>query len=165
MADNVLITHNSDVFGVVHRLVRMVKEMLKSQSSGVNQIITFDVARLRSYVAELKSFQATVRGIPLLDCPESHPGTWTLPVKPEIPVIENVNIMDILNVLDIAYQEMANCQSSRLATNLIPADSDRLTSYLDRVLVLLTHASQQTPLDLPESSPSEPMTGSGSIGV
>ena len=158
-------TYNTDVHSIVRRYNRMIVEALKSQSSGVSFTMPFDTARMRSYVAAMKAYQMFVVSQPLLDCPETGPTELPLPPNPDIPMIENESAFDVCQLLEIARDEVANSQSSRMPTNLIKFDFDRQTSYLDKIGTLLDYVGTSEPLDLPESSPMAPVSGAGQRGV
>ena len=158
-------TYNTDVHSIVRRYNRMLVEVNKSQSSGVSFTNPFDVARLTSYVNAMKAYQAFVVAQPLLDCPETGPTEIALPASPPLPVIENESAYDAIQLIEIARDEIAASQSSRMPTNLLSFDYERQTSYLDKVLRLLTYVAQSEPLDLPESSPMADVSGPGRTGV
>ena len=158
-------TYNIDVHSIVRRYNRFLQEVNKAQSSGVSFTNPFDVARLASYITSMKSFQAHVVSEPLLDCPETGPIEMDLPVSPTLPVIENESMMDVINLIEIARDEVANSQSSRMPTNLLKFDYDRQTSYLTKVERLMAYVASMEPLDLPESSPMMDVTGPGKLGV
>jgi len=158
-------TFNIDVASCVRRYNRMIVETLKSQSSGVSLTLPFDVARMRSYVAAMKDFQSFVVSQPLLDCPETGPTEVPLQASPVTSYIENESGYDIIELLQIARDELANSQSSRLPTNFLKFDYDRQTSYLNKINALLDYVNKSEPLDLPESSPTSPVSGKGNQGV
>lgn len=158
-------TYNSDVFSICRRLNRFIFEMVKSQSSGVSQTMPFDVTRVRSYISSLESFIAWVVAQPLLDLPETGPQLMDLPEPIKLPPMENESVYDIVVLFDIAREELAGAQSSRLSTNLIKFDHDRLLATLTKITNLCNYIEASEPLDLPESSPLHAMTGPGRTGV
>ena len=158
-------TYNTDVHSIVRRYNRMIVETIKSQSSGISYAIPFDVTRMRSYVAAMKAYQAFVVSQPLLDCPETGPTELPLPPNPETPMIENESGFDIVQLIEIARDELSNSQSSRMPTNLMKFDYDRQTSYLEKIGTLLDYIGVAEPLDLPESSPMAGVSGPGLRGV
>lgn len=157
-------TFNSDCASIVRRYNRMIVETLKSQSSGVSLTLPFDVARMRSYIAAMRAYQAFVVSQPLLDCPETGPQEIPLQPSPATPQIENESGADIIQLIEIARDELANSQSGRMPTNLLKFDYDRQTSYLDKLTALLDYVGTSEPLDLPESSPQELVSGPGNRG-
>ena len=64
-------TANTDVYGLVRRINRFIVEIMKAQSSGVSQTISFDVARARSYLGAVVAYHDWVVAQPLLDLPET----------------------------------------------------------------------------------------------
>ena len=81
------ITYNTDVYGLVRRINRFIMEVVKSQSSGVSKTSTFDVARMRSYIAAMRAYLTWVTTQPELDLPETCPRPTDLPFSPVIPMI------------------------------------------------------------------------------
>ena len=158
-------TYNTDIHSIVRRYNRMIVEALKSQSSGISYTLPFDVTRMRSYIAAMRAYQAFIVSQPLLDCPETGPTELPLPPNPDLPLIENESAYDVMQLIEIARDEIANSQSSRMPTNLIKFDYDRQTSYLDKIGNLLDYVGTSEPLDLPESSPMAPVSGTGNRGV
>jgi hypothetical protein len=88
-----------------------------------------------------------------------------LPENPVLPTLENESAADVIQLIEIARDEVANSQSSRMPTNLIKFDYDRQVSYLQKIRNLLAYIANQEPLDLPESSPQVAVTGPGARGV
>lgn len=158
-------TYNTDVHSVVRRYNRFLVETMKSQSSGISYTLPFDVARLTSYIGSMEAYLAFVVSQPLLDCPETGPTEMALPENPMLPILENESAADVIQLIEIARDEIANSQSSRMPTNLIKFDYDRQVSYLQKIRNLLAYIANQEPLDLPESSPQVAVTGPGNRGV
>lgn len=162
----VLETYNSDVCGLVRRINRFILEMAHSQSSGVSKTTSFDVVRALSYIDAVRKYHAWVIDQPELDLPETSPNKYKLPVSPDIPEMENESIYDICNLFAVARDELANSQSSRLSSNLMPVDSSRLLAVLDKASnFIATFVTVVDPLDQPETSPMSAVTGLGRQGV
>ena len=165
MARAAATTYNIDVHSIVRRYNRVLYEVAKAQSSGVSFTNPFDVTRLMSYISSMRNFQAWIVSQPLLDCPETGPTEMDLPENPKMPMLENESMMDVINLIEIARDEVSNSQSARMPTNLIKFDYDRQQSYLAKIEQLLTYVASSEPLDLPESSPMADVTGPGRMGV
>jgi hypothetical protein len=166
MATAQAITYNTDVYGVVRRINRFIEEIFLSASSGVSQTSAFDVARAKSYINAIRNYVAWITGQPALDLPETGPRPITLPANPVIPLIENESLFDLATLLELARDEVAGSQSSRLSSNLIGFDAKRLIAVLDKAdAFIATYVTVIDPLDLPESSPSKNMSGPGKTGV
>lgn len=165
MARQATSTYNIDVHSIVRRYNRILEEIARSQSSGVSFTNPFDVNRIASYVVAMRNFQNFVVAQPLLDCPETGPTEIALPENPRMPVLENESMMDVINLVEIARDEVANSQSARMPTNLLKFDKDRQDSYLGKIEQLMMYIASSEPLDLPESSPMQDVTGSGRQGV
>ena len=165
MARQATSTYNIDVHSIVRRYNRILEEIARSQSSGVSFTNPFDVNRIASYVIAMRNFQNFVVAQPLLDCPETGPTEIPLPEYPRMPVLENESMMDVINLIEIARDEIANSQSSRMPTNILKFDKDRQDSYLAKIEQLMVYVASSEPLDLPESSPMQDVTGPGRQGV
>ena len=166
MANSQEITYNTDVDGLVRRIHRSMVEVTKNQSSGVSQTISYDVVRMRSYVAALRGYIEYVRSQPLLDLPETGPRAVPLPDKPKLVPMENESAYDFVVLLDLMRDEIANSQSSRMSSNIIDHDYQRMTALLARMDRMITdYITVVDPLDLPESSPMVAITGPGLTGV
>jgi hypothetical protein len=80
--------------------------------------------------------------------------------------MENESLFDLATLLELARDELANSQSSRLSSNLIGFDAQRLTAILDKADLFITnYILAIDPLDQPETSPGVAMTGPGKLGV
>ena len=160
------ITYNTDVFGVVRRINRFIEEIFLSASSGVSRTSVFDVARAKSYIGAIRAYVTWVVSQPELDLPETGPRAINLPASPVIPTIENESLYDLAILFELSRDELANSQSSRLSSNLIKYDRDRLVALLDKADAFITNFIQVVdPLDLPESSPMANVSGPGRQGV
>lgn len=165
MADK-RIVYNSDVAGLHRRLNRFIVEMAKSASNQSSIMSEFDQNRLASYLQAIRAYVGWVTSQPLLDLPETSPKEFVLDADPEIPVVENESITDILRMLEVAREEMVNGQSARMPCGLMKFDVGRLDAIVGKIEKFLSdYVAVITPLDLPESSPSRPIQPSGAKGV
>jgi len=159
-------TYNTDVSGLNRRMNRFIMEMALSQSSGVSQTNSFDLIRSQSYIQAVRSNMAWVVSMPSLDLPETGPTAIPLPVNPVIPAMENDSIYDLCILMELARDELVNSQSSRMSSNLIAFDADRLSAILDKAdSLILSYITVIDPLDQPETSPMSAVTGPGNRGV
>ena len=158
--------YNHDVLGLHRRINRFIEEVAKSTSSGGSQVNEYDQNRLSTYLQAIKGYHDWVVAQPQLDLPETHPRTWPLQANPEIPEIENESAVDVVNMLELARDELVSGQSARNASGLIKFDSTRLMAVVDKAEKFLQdYISVVTPLDLPESSPMKQQTPPGKRGV
>lgn len=159
-------TYNQDVAGLYRRVNSFLVELYKSASSGVHAMSSFDQARLQSYIDAINKYVAWIAEAPQLDLPETHPRTILLDVDPVMSAVENQAVNDVIYMLQIARDELAASQSSRNAAGLISFDQVRFLAVISKVQKYLTDFIQKAlPVDMPESSPSEPMSGPGQTGV
>jgi len=158
-------TMNIDVHSIVRRYNRMLVEIAKSQSSGISQVMPFDVIRITSYVNAMRAQLDFIVAQPLLDCPETGPMEMPLPPMPNVTPIENESAYDLMTLLEVARDEMANSQSGRIPSNLVKFDYDRQIAYLTKINNLIAYINVNEPLDFPESSPMVAMSGAGQRGV
>ena len=158
--------YNHDVSGLHRRINRFIVELLRSVSSGVSQVNSFDQERLQSYLDAITAYHGWVVDQPQLDLPETHPRQINLNANPTVDTIENESLQDVVTLLTIARDELVSSQSSRQGSGLVPFDSARLTAIVDKVQhFLVDYIGTTTPLDLPESSPDASITPPGSTGV
>jgi len=160
------VVYNHDVLGLYERLNRFVEEVSKAVSSNVSITNAFDVARLESYLNAIDRYHTWVKSQPQLDLPETSPRAYQLRAAPDAFEIENEDMADVIRLLVLARDEIVNSQSSRLGSGLIGPDSARLTAAVGKARAFLNDYIVPTqPLDLPESSPAESISGPGRGGV
>lgn len=161
-----LVVYNHDVVGIWDRINRFIEELSKSVSSNVSITNSFDITRLETYLNSIDRYHAWVKAQPQLDLPETSPRAYDLFPAPALPVIENEDTDDVIRMLVLARDEIVNSQSSRLGSGLIAPDSARLSAVISKARAFLVDYIIPTqPLDLPESSPAQVMSGSGRTGV
>jgi hypothetical protein len=167
MADPTLKTMNHDVVGMDARLNRFITEFYKSVSSSQgDEYIPFDVTRAEKYLGAITKYQAWVTDQPMLDCPETAPRMYDLAVRPVVDLVENESVNDMIRMMIIARDELANSQSARRPCGFNEFDNARLSSYVLKMEKFLSDfVAVATPLDLPESSPKAPTSGAGRTGV
>jgi|TARA_R110002126_G_scaffold265044_1_gene408218 hypothetical protein len=158
---------NHDVLWVYDMLRRFHQEMARSQSAPVSGMIEADQIRLESYLYTMRTAIVWIQDTPLLDMPETHPRPYPLtPFPPEVD-IENESLNVIIRLIRAAAVEMTNSQSARFSSRLQAFDQKRLTAVIDKIDAFLNNfiRANAVPLDLPESSPEEPLGGDGFLGV
>lgn len=158
---------NHDVLWLYDMFRRFHQEMGRSQSAPVSGMIPADQARLESYLGAIRQAVAWIQDTPLLDLPETHPRPYSLEAFPEELNVENESINVILRLIRASAVELTNSQSARYSSRLQPFDQDRLISVVDKIDAFLNNfiRAQAVPLDLPESSPEEPIGPDGLIGL
>jgi len=158
--------YNQDVLGLVNRINRFIVEVMKAASSGLSYMNTFDLNRSKTYLDAVDSYHAWIKAQPQLDLPETAPRGYKLEPNPEVPDLENEDINDLIRLWEVARDELLSSQSSRMGCSMIAPDSARLESIIAKARAFLVDYVEPTqPLDLPESSPANPMSGSGRTGV
>lgn len=159
-------TYNTDIFGLVRRINRFIEEVIKCQSAGVSKTSSYDVNRMKSYIIAMRAYLSWVITQPELDLPETGPRPTTLPPNPTIPMIENESLFDVATLFELARDELANSQSSRMSSNLIGFDANRFVAILDKADKFIDeYVVTIDPLDLPETSPGKEMNAIGLRGV
>ena len=144
---------NSDIAGLLSRILRFKKELIDSQSSGLASLQNHDKDRLTMYLDALKAYKAWVVGLPVLDLPKTHPRPIMIKDNPEVTV-ENEAVSDILRMLDALYTELAGSQSADLSSSMIDAyDGKRFDNIIAKVEAFISdYIEVAHPLDLPESA-------------
>ena len=156
---------NDDILGINARFNRFITEAQKSASSNVADVSEADMTRLRSYLSNLSGHIDWIVSVPALDLPETHPLARDVPPGPDILMLENEHLNDVVRLLVRGRDELLNSQSARNATNLISFDESRLRSVLLKTSNLLDHIDVVSPIDLPESSPKAMDSGQGRGGI
>lgn len=166
MAATQAIVYNHDVVGLYNRINRFVDELYKSVSSNASLMNSFDQARLASYIGSLRNYISWIVSVPQLDLPETSPRAYPLEDSPVVQAIDNDEVDDLIRLLVLSRDELTNSQSARLGSGLINFDQNRINAVIDKAdLFLTTYIAKVTPVDLPESSPRDPMSPSGKVGV
>ena len=157
---------NHDILWVYDLLRRFHTEMARSQSAPVSGMIDADQKRLESYLGTIRTAVLWIQDTPLLDMPETHPRPYPLSAFPSEVNVENESINVILRLIRASAVELTNSQSSRFSSRLQPFDHDRLIAVVDKIDAFLNNyiRTQAVPLDMPESSPEEPIGPDGSMG-
>lgn len=157
--------YNKDVVFLNDMLDRYIAEIGGSQSTGISGVLPFDVERILSYTAAVKRFMAWANSQPILDLPESHPRLYTLEPFSEPQNVESESVNMLVRLFQDLRTEVVNSQSTRLSGTLLPADTKRIENNITKIESFVNeYVSDATPLDLPESSPEEPMVGHGRRG-
>ena len=157
---------NHDIVMMYDMCNRFIIELYKSQSSPVSGMIEPDVIRMKSYTTALNNLHEWVQGQPLLDLPETHPREFPLESVPEPKNVESESVNMLVRLVEALRTEMVNSQSARYSSTLILHDSKRFDDIVTKINAFIdTYVATSTPLDLPESSPGEPISGSGFHGV
>lgn len=160
------IVYNHDIVGLWNRINRFAVEVSEAVSSNVSLTNQFDIDRLTAYLDAIDRFHDWVKAQPQLDLPETSPRVYTLEPWTVNTVIENEDMEDIVRMLLLVRDEVVNSQSARLGAGLMPPDSARLTAIVAKARAFLKDYIIPTqPLDLPETSPNDPMTPAGKTGV
>lgn len=158
--------NNHDVVGLYNRINRFLVELFKAVSSQTSEMNEFDQGRLEKYLAAIDTYSKWVTDQPQLDLPETAPKLYALEEPPEVTVVENENINDVIRILTLCRDELINSQSARTPAGLNAFDSSRLTAIVAKVRAFLeTYIKPITPLDMPESSPKAESSGSGITGI
>lgn len=154
--------YNDDILGFVVRVDRFLAEVNKSLSANITDYGAFDITRLKSYIAAMRTYLSWVSGQPQLDLPDTHPQELVIPVLPELPDTENPMAADVIRLLTRLRSEMIKSQSARMPSGFVEHDLVRSQAIIDKIeKFVIDYIEKVTPMDLPESSPSTPVTGHG----
>ena len=157
---------NHDVAGLCRRINRFIVELQKSVSSGVSDMNEFDQARLQKYLDAVRAYRGWVVAQPHLDLPETHPRPVEIGPDPATPDVENEAVRDVVYLMELCRDEMVNSQSARNPAGFIVFDDVRAMSLVDKVQRFLDdYIKIVQPIDMPESSPMQPLSGPGILGV
>lgn len=157
---------NHDIVGLYDRLNRFIKEAQLSQSANISGVKKSDLIRLKTYLSSSRVYHTYVAKEPELDLPETNPKTWTLDAPPQLRRIENESLKDVCRLLTLCCEELVHSQSARLSAGILKFDSERFLAVLSKAENFLKdYVEKATPLDLPETSPKEPTTPAGRLGI
>lgn len=158
--------YNHDVAGIYRRVNRFILEARDCSSNAQSRISDADLSRLQSYHAAILAYVAWVASQPQLDLPETSLRLITLDAKPVVPILENDDLLDLINLYAAVRDEVINSQSARQPAGLIAFDRLRLEALVAKANDFIgNYITKVSPLDLPESSPMRPVSGPGNTGV
>ncbi len=161
-----VMSYNLDVVYVNDKLCRYAGEVIKAVSANLAHVNDFDMERALKYLGDLDSAISYVLALPQLDMPESHPREHALQKFPETVNMENDELDHVVRLLDAARLELINSQSSRMSAGFLPFDARRVSALVAKTRQWLTeYVTARSPMDLPETSPQQLMTGPGLGGV
>ena len=158
-------TYNHDIAGYWERSNRAIVEILHSASSGTTGYSKSDIARVKQYINDIDSFHEYAQDQPELDLVETHPKLYTLKAAPVVKPLENPASNDLVRLFVVTRDELVSSTSSRKASRLNSFDSKRLHDNSQKIHNLIDYIEKVQPIDLPESTPRELLTGPGSTGI
>jgi hypothetical protein len=158
--------NNHDIVSLYNRIQRFITETIKSTSSQTSEVNAFDFGRVNTYLDALDALHGHIINQPQLDLPKTSPKTYSLEPAVDYPAVENENVNDMMRMFLLARDELINSTSARLPAGLNSFDSDRLTAIIEKIRLFLSeYVDTSTPLDMPESAPKRPSSGSGRTGI
>lgn len=159
-------TRNIDVLGIVLRMDKIVKELIGNQSHGVSVVREADFERSNAHLDELESFVAHCSRRPQQDYPKTYDMEVALPAPTAVPMMDNLAVLHLAQMVDTWRFEMANSESSRWSSGIHGPDGKRLANWFgDYRAFFSEHIAKVLPQDYPETVPSFPLTGRGALGV
>jgi len=159
-------TRNIDALGIVLRMDKIVREIIGSQSHGVSVVREADFVRANSYLDELESFVAHCSRRPQQDYVKTYDMEIALPAATVIPMMDNLAILHLAQMVDTWRFEIANSETSRWSSGIHGPDGVRMAVWFADYRAFFTdHIATQLPQDYPETVPSYPLTGRGALGV
>lgn len=157
---------NHDIAGLCRRVNRFIIELYKSVSSSVHEVNEFDQERLAKYLSAIHTYRDWIVAQPHLDLPETHPREIELDPNPEILAVENEAVRDVITLMELCRDELVNSQSARSPAGLISFDDRRAIALVEKAEKFLTdYIAVVQPVDMPESTPSQPLSGPGATGI
>jgi hypothetical protein len=156
------VVNNMDVAGLVRRIRRYKYEINKCVSASLMHTTAADVGRFFSYIGAIRKYFDWMVAQPQQDLPESHPTDYDLGEPEKLATPENEALADLITQFDALETEMTFCQSARMHTSVMPHDEKRFRDILTKIENFITDYIQTVqPLDMPESTPLQAMTGPG----
>lgn len=149
---------NDDIEAILYHIDRGIVEMRDCQSANLLDLMPFDKDRLKDILQKLKAMLDFAASHRLMDFPETAARLRDIPPMPDFPIPENMLILRILRYLERVRGELRECQSARMANSLIDPDKKRADIWLTTIDEFIGVVESVTPIDMPESSPQQPMT-------
>uniref|UniRef100_A0A6M3L543 Uncharacterized protein n=1 Tax=viral metagenome TaxID=1070528 RepID=A0A6M3L543_9ZZZZ len=157
---NELICYNLDIGGLCNLINRYLTEIQSSQSAQQNNVLTADLVRWTKYNENLRTYGQVCLNRPALDMPKTSPREMVLDPMTDKVNVSNEMVSHLTNYYLAFRDEMLLSQSNRQSTALMTPDMTRFTSIMDSIEKYITdYVVTQEPMDMPESSPAEPMVG------
>ncbi len=158
--------YNHDIAGVCRRINHFIVELQFSVSGGVSEMNMFDQERLQTYLTALRTLRSWIVGQPQLDLPKTHPREIETGPNPVTDDIENESVRDVIYMMELCRDELVSSPSSRMPAGFNVFDDTRAMAMIDKIQNFLDdYIKVITPLDFPESTPVQPLTGPGATGV
>lgn len=145
-------THNLCVLGIDQRILRIVQELTRNQSSRITGISADDFERIESYYAELLDFIAKTANT-IMDFHYLVQFKLTELVE-NVPRAENEALNSALQYLLGADINLRVSQSTRLNDGLLETDQKDLVDAINKSLeIIRSFNTAFNPLDQPQSNP------------
>lgn len=149
-------TKNIDVMNACKHIRLFRTEVHQSGSADVFNYDAYDLERLETYIARFERVVAFIAASPKLDLPKWHRNEMDIPAYNGDLDVQSANVEYILRVLDAAYFEIAESQSSDLSNGLEDADKGRLDKLIQRLKDWVQAIKDSEQVDMPETAvPSE----------
>lgn len=159
-------TRNIDALGIVLRMDKIVKELIGNQSQGVSSFHPDDFIRATAYLNELEAFVNHCNRQPPQDYTKSYDIEIKLPEPTPVPMMDNLAVLHLAQMVDTWRFEVANSETSRKGSGIHEPDFKRMKNYFANYRAFMDeHIANQLPLDYPETVPSFPLVGRGALGV
>ncbi len=156
------VVNNMDIAGLVRRVRRYKYEINKCVSASLMHTTEADIARFFSYLGAIQKYFDWMVSQPQQDLPETHPMDYDLGEPEKLSPPENEALADLITQFDALETEMTFAQSARMHTSIMPHDEKRFRDIIQKINNFVTDYIQTVqPLDMPESTPLQPMTGPG----
>jgi len=161
------VINNHDVAGLCNRISRYAEEVFKSGSSQVPLNNQDDLDRLDRFLGSCKKYKAFVVKQPILDLPKSSPRDVLIEdAFKKYKHVDNEDVNDIIGMLFLLYNELANGVSARMPSTLHPDDAVRFDKTMAKIEAFIKdYVVVTNPLDMPETSPHAESSGTGTVGV
>lgn len=157
-----MVVQNMDVAGLVRRIRRYKYEVNKCVSAGLMHTTQGDYTRFISYLNALKTYFDWMVSQPQQDLPEWHPTNIDLGEGEKLAHPENEALADLITQLTALEEEMGFCQSARMHTAMMAHDEKRFRDIVQKIENFINdYIMLVQPLDMPESTPSQALTGVG----
>ena len=148
--------HNLNTLAFVEMIVRFLGEVSLSESSMGNPILDFDMARIKSYQASMRTMMDTIHTTPRADMPYSRDLMYQVTYESEnmdFGLVGNEGIRYILRWWSNMMIQQSRSDSASASNGISDFDYGRFVLQANNLDVwIATYESTNAPTDLPQHS-------------
>lgn len=142
---------NMDCISLANRIDANVRELQGSSSSKAQEVSIHDRTRAREMLATYTRYFNIFASEPELDLPKFNPTDMTVPEPPELVVMQNFKVRDVVNLwaahrVELLHSDSANARAAGFSS----ADAGRIVPVLEKMSRQLDEIDANPAIDLPD---------------